>query len=58
MKELVDNRAIDYQTVHTITISPLKIFFAIAVILILILILIWSRIDFIAESYKLSGPGT
>jgi cell division protein FtsL len=54
MKELVDNRTINYQTVQTIDISPLKIFFSIVVILSFVLLLIWSRINFIAESYKMS----
>ncbi len=55
MKAYVDNRAMDYQTVPAISISPFKILLTLAVILFFILILIWSRINFIAASYRMSN---
>lgn len=54
MKEFVDNR-VNYQAVQTVTTSPLKLFIVIIVILFLVLILIWSRVNFIAASYKMSA---
>ncbi len=55
MKAYVESRAIDYQTVPSINISPFKILTILAVILFFILILIWSRINFIAASYRMSN---
>ncbi|MGB9734857.1 MAG: cell division protein FtsL [bacterium] len=54
MKEFVDNRTIDYQTVHTVTVSPIKLFIAMIVVFSLVLLLIWSRVNFVAEGYKMS----
>lgn len=50
-----DNRAIDYQDVHTVRISPSRILIVVSVILFFTLILIWSRINFIAASYRMSS---
>lgn len=54
MKAYMDNRAIDYQTVPSISIAPFKILLTLAVVLFFVLILIWSRINFIAASYRMS----
>ncbi len=58
MKAYMDNRAIDYQDVPTISVSPFKILVTLAVILVFVLILIWSRINFIAASYTMSELAT
>ena len=55
MKAYVDNRAIDFQAVPTIRIAPFKILITLAVVLFFTLILIWSRINFIAASYRMSA---
>ncbi len=55
MKAYADNRAIDYQAVPAISIAPFKILITLAVILFFTLILIWSRINFIAASYRMSA---
>ncbi len=54
MKAYMDNRAIDYQDVPAISVSPFKLLITLAVILVFVLILIWSRINFIAASYTMS----
>ncbi len=55
IKAYADNRAIDYQTVHAISISPAKILIVVAAVLFFTLVLIWSRINFIAASYSMSS---
>ena len=55
MKAYIDNRAIDLQAVPAISIAPFKVLMTLAVILFFTLILIWSRINFIAASYRMSA---
>ncbi len=55
VKAYVDAHSTDYQSGYTLSLSPVKLLTAFAVVLIFVLFLIWSRINFIAEGYRISS---
>ncbi|MCL4558480.1 MAG: cell division protein FtsL [Deltaproteobacteria bacterium] len=50
-----NSRAIDYQKVDAISINPYRLLVTAIVILGFTLILIWSRVSFVAENYRMSA---